>query len=122
MQLWMIRATWLCDEATLTHISNRFDSASHLSKMQPHFNTQLAQSQNKVLSKRIVGAQQLYLEKRTISHLIMVAHLVVDGKSKCQHNDHHEGNPVSDLALVGLPLVLEVGPEPAASIAMVRVC
>ena len=52
----------------------------------------------------------------------MVAHLVVDSKSKRQHNDHHDGNPVSHLALVSLPLVLEVESGPAAAIAIVRVC
>lgn len=48
----------------------------------------------------------------------MVAYLVVDREAKRERNDHHDGNPVSHLALVGLPLVLEVGPGPAASIAI----
>lgn len=120
MPLWTMQATWLCVDAALAHISNRCDSASHLSKTQPRPNKQLAQFQNKVLpqqlqcSYRYQSAQtHVSRRKRTTTYLIMVANLVVDGKSKRQYNSHHNGDPVSHLAPVGLPLVLEVGPGPA---------
>jgi hypothetical protein len=50
----------------------------------------------------------------------MLTHLIVHRKANRKHHDHNNSDPVSHVAQVLLPLLLEVGPGPAATIAIGR--